>query len=244
MNLKNISDRTGKDTLDVIAQADDFNRWMFETIFPFSKGKILEIGSGIGNISEHFIKEECEITLTDFRKEYCVALRKKFESSPNLLGVESIDLIHTDFAQEYSNHLNSYDTVFALNVIEHIENDILAIENCKKLLKQDGNLIILVPSYNNLYNKFDEELGHCRRYTIKSLSKLFIKNDFEILNTRYFNLIGILGWFFSGKILKKEIIPASQMKIYNKMVPIWRTIDKLTGNRIGLSTVVIGKKVI
>lgn len=242
MKLMIVSDRTGKETLDVIAEADNFNRWMFKTIFPFSKGKILEIGSGLGNISHYFLQEGCGIMLTDSRNEYCLALREKFEAFPNLLGVKIIDLVHPTFDKEYSAYLNSFDTVFALNVVEHIENDEIAIENCKKLLKRNGNLIILVPSYNRLYNKFDEELGHFRRYNRQSLSKLFIKNDFKILHTQYFNSIGILGWFFSGKILKKEIIPASQMKLYNKLVPIWKIIDKLSFNRVGLSTIVIGKK--
>lgn len=242
MKPEAISDKAGKETLDVISEADNFNQWMFETIFPFTKGKILEVGSGLGNISNFFLQEDCEIMLTDFRNEYCLALKDKFKSFPNLLGVNRIDLVHPNFDRKYSDYLNSFDTVFALNVIEHIEDDNLAIDNCKKLLKQNGNLIILVPSYNGLYNKFDEELGHFRRYTRQSLSELFTKNNLEILHTQYFNLIGIPGWFFSGKVLGKDMIPASQMKLYNKMVPIWRIIDKLSLNRVGLSTIVIGKK--
>ena len=242
MNLKIYSDKKGKETLDILSEADEFNRWMFKTIFPFTKGKILEIGSGLGNISKFFLREDCEIMLTDFRTEYCLALREKFESFSNLLGVNNIDLGHPDFDNVYSNFFNSFDTVFALNVIEHIEDDILAVQNCKKLLKENGNLIILVPAYNSLYNKFDEELGHFRRYTRQSLSKLLNRNGLEILHAQYFNLFGILGWFYSGKVLGNDMIPASQMKLYNKMVPIWKLMDKLSMHRVGLSTIVIGQK--
>ncbi|NJY63625.1 class I SAM-dependent methyltransferase [Salinimicrobium sp. CDJ15-81-2] len=242
MNLKAYSDKKGKETLDIISEADDFNRWMFETIFPFTKGKILEAGSGLGNISKFFLQEDCEIMLTDFRSEYCLTLIEKFKSFPNLLGVNNIDLIHPDFDNIYLKYLNSFDTVFALNVIEHIEDDNLAIQNCKKLLKEKGNLIILVPSYDSLYNKFDEELGHFRRYTRQSLSELFIKNNLKILHSQYFNFFGILGWFLSGKVLGKDTIPSSQMKLYNKMVPIWKIMDKLSMHRVGLSTIVIGQK--
>ena len=240
--VKTVTDKTGKNTLDVIGEADQFNHWMFRTILPFSKGKILEIGSGLGNISTFFLDNENEIMLTDLREEYCDHLREKFGSRSNLMGVEQLDLINPDFENIYSEHLGNYDTVFALNVIEHIEDDNLSIRNCKKLLKNGGHLIILVPSYQNLYNKFDEELGHFRRYTQKSLSNLFLKNNLTIIHKQYFNLMGIAGWYLSGNLLKKESIPSQQMKIYNKLVPVWKILDFIVENKVGLSTIVIGRK--
>ncbi len=237
-----ITDRIGKDTLDVVGSARQFNRWMFKTILPFSKGKTLEIGSGLGNISAFFLENNFEIMLTDLREEYCDALQEKFDSEPNLLGVVQINLVQQDFQMVYKDHLEKYDTVFALNVIEHIENDHLAISNCKKLLKKGGHLIILVPSYQKLYNKFDEELGHYRRYTQKDLTRLFLKNQFAVVHKQYFNLIGIFGWLFSGGVLKRESIPPNQMKIYDKLVPVWKVMDLVVRNRVGLSTIVVGRK--
>lgn len=237
-----ITDKVGKATLDVIGEADQFNKWMFETILHFSKGKILEIGSGLGNISAFFLANDNDIMLTDLREEYCDSLHKKFEGRKNLLGVAQINLVHQDFRKVYKDHLEKYDTVFALNVIEHIEDDNLAISNCKKLLRNGGHLIILVPSYQKLYNKFDKELGHFRRYTEKDLLKLFLNNDFSIVHKQYFNFIGILGWYLSGNILKKESIPSNQMKIYDKLVPAWKMVDKGIMNKVGLSTIAVGKK--
>lgn len=241
--MKNpVTDKVGKNTLDVVGEADLFNKWIFQTIHPFSSGKILEIGSGLGNISEFFINNEDEIMLTDLREEYCLSLQHKFGSNQNLLGIDQLNLIHPEFEQTYSDHLEKYDTVFALNVIEHIEDDDLAINNCKKLLRKDGHLIILVPSYQKLYNRFDKELGHFRRYTIESLSDLFLKNDLEIIHKKYFNFIGVFGWYISGGLLKKDTIPSNQMRIYNKLVPLWKRADRLLKNRIGLSTIVVGRK--
>lgn len=239
---KVVTDKIGKETLDVIAEADHFNKWMFNTILPYSKGKILEIGSGLGNISTFFLDHKNEIMLTDLREEYCNFLEEKFGSRPNLLGIDKLDLIHQDFETVYNKHLGKYDTVFALNVIEHIEDDNLAINNCNKLLTNNGHLIILVPSYQGLYNKFDEELGHFRRYTQKSLSELFFRNDLAVVHKQYFNMMGILGWYVSGSLMKKEGIPSKQMKFYNKLVPAWKVLDLLTLNKVGLSTIVIGRK--
>jgi 2-polyprenyl-3-methyl-5-hydroxy-6-metoxy-1,4-benzoquinol methylase len=235
-----MTDIIGKQTLEIISSADKFNQWMFHTIEPFSKGKVLEIGSGIGNISSQFLKNNYSIMLSDFRPEYCEELKNKYSHYSNFLGVKRIDLVDPEFSKKYVDLLDSFDTVYALNVIEHIENDNLAIANCKKLLKRGGNLIILVPSYQNLFNNFDIELGHFRRYTISKLTKIFRFNNLGINHTQYFNFIGILGWYFNGNILKKKRIPAEQMKLYNNLVPIFKVLDKLIINKFGLSTVVVG----
>jgi len=237
-----MEDKIGKKTLEIISSADKFNQWMFQTIQPFAKGAVLEIGSGIGNISLQFLENNYSIMLSDFRPEYCEELKNKYSHYSNFLGVKRIDLVDPEFTKKYVGLLDSFDTVFALNVIEHIEDDVLAIANCKKLLRRGGNLIILVPSYQNLFNNFDIELGHFRRYTISKLTGIFRFSGLGINHTQYFNFIGILGWYFNGNILKKKSIPGGQMKLYNNLVPIFKVLDKVTTNKFGLSTIVVGTK--
>jgi 2-polyprenyl-3-methyl-5-hydroxy-6-metoxy-1,4-benzoquinol methylase len=236
------SDISGETTLDVISEANKFNKWMYNTIKPFCKGEILEIGSGIGNISKYFLEDNFKIQLTDIRVGYCNKLQETFGYNSNLLGVECIDLTDELFDTKYSNHFNKYDTVFALNVVEHIHDDSLALRNCKRLLTDGGKLIILVPSYQSLFNQFDIELGHYRRYTKKSLVNVFQKAGIKVVDKQYFNMIGILGWYYSGSIIKRKTIPKGQMSVYNTLVPIFKIIDKITFNSIGLSTIVVGKK--
>jgi 2-polyprenyl-3-methyl-5-hydroxy-6-metoxy-1,4-benzoquinol methylase len=232
-------DSEGLETLDVISAAVQFNKWMYETIRPFCSGKILEIGSGIGNISGFFIEDKADIYLTDIRENYCEVLRKKFSGAS---GVQQMDLTHPDFDLQYTNHLGKYDSVFALNVIEHIKNDSLAIENCNKLLKPGGNLVILVPAYQQLYNRFDVELEHFRRYTKDQLGQIFISNKFQVVHAQYFNFMGIPGWYVSGKLQKNRTIPKTQMSLYNRLVPIFRIIDRLVFNKMGLSVINVGVK--
>jgi 2-polyprenyl-3-methyl-5-hydroxy-6-metoxy-1,4-benzoquinol methylase len=236
------TDQEGLETLNVLSEADNFNKWIYDTIAPFCSGNILEIGSGTGNISKYFFQNKQRICLSDIRENYCDLLKIKFKDQPTLIDIVNLDLVDKNFDVKYSSLLESFDTVFALNVVEHIEDDALAIENCKKLLKEGGTLIVLVPAYQGLYNNFDKELYHYRRYVKKSLSQIFKKNNFKNIRSRYFNAVGILGWFISGSLLKNKIIPSGQMKIYNKLVPIIKLVDMVLLNRIGLSVIVIGKK--
>ncbi|KGO95443.1 methyltransferase type 12 [Flavobacterium enshiense DK69] len=230
-------DLEGLTTLTVIEKADRFNNWMYETIAPYCNGKILEIGSGIGNISQFFIKNNKDITLSDLRDNYCDILKKKF---PN--DVIKVDLAHPNFDEEYKNLLETFDTVFALNVVEHIKDDVQAIANCKKLLKPNGTLLILVPAYQFLYNNFDVELEHFRRYTQKNLKTIIQKNDLRTVKEFSFNFIGILGWYFSGNILKKKTIPEGQMGFFNLLVPIFKIADLVTFKKIGLSVINVSVK--
>lgn len=234
-------DQNGGDTLNVINDADKFNRWTYETISPFCKGNILEIGSGIGNISEFFLQEGASILLSDVRQGYCDELQQKFQSYSNLNGVELIDLVDPAFDKKFQALFGSFDSIFSLNVVEHIYDDNLAIKNAKKLLRKEGHLIILVPSYQGLYNGLDKDLDHYRRYNKKTLSVLFENNDLPIIKKQYFNFIGIFAWIISGKLQKNETIPEGQMRLYNAFVPVFKWIDRFVFRLAGLSTIVVGK---
>lgn len=236
MSTKEI-DLEGLETLSVIEKANKFNKWMYETIKPYSKGRILEIGCGIGNISEFFINDNFEIVLSDLRDNYIEIVKNKFTNE-----VIKIDLVDVDFDTKHKDLIGTFDTVFALNVVEHIKDDHKAIENCKKLLINQGHLIILVPAYKALFNNFDVELEHYRRYTQKSLKQLIKANQLNIIKTFSFNVIGILGWFVSGSILKKKTIPEGQMGLFNTLVPVFKLADILTLKKIGLSVICISVK--
>lgn len=230
-------DFEGEETLKSMSHAVKLNNWMYSQIKPFINGKVLEIGSGIGNISQVFIKEGNDIDLSDIRDQYINFLNDKFPNNKVL----KIDLVHSDFDKVYGHLFGTYDLVFALNVIEHIENDKLAIKNICKLLKTNGIIYVLVPAYQSLYNNFDKSLLHFRRYTKKSLKKIF-QSNLKFIKSWYFNFAGIFGWYLVGNILKKEIIPESNMKLYNFLTPIFKIIDIITLRSIGLSVVVVFKK--
>jgi len=235
-------DEEGMETLEVVAEADNFNLWMFNTILPHCTGSILEIGSGIGNISNYFLQNNYTITLSDIRDNYCEVLKQKYSSNPYLKDVINIDIVDPDFDKKHSSLFETFDTIYAMNIVEHVKDDKTAIANCKKLLKKGGKLIILVPAYQKLYNVFDKELEHYRRYTQKSLDKIYTDNDINIIHRQYFNFIGLFGWWFTGSILKKKTIPGGQMKLYNSLVGIFKIIDKVVLNKMGLSVITVGQK--
>ncbi len=233
-------DPEGEETLEVMALAPRFNRWMFETIRPYLVSPVLEVGSGIGNLSAQLLDGGFESYLSDVRPGYCDHLHRKFADRPSCRGVIQLDLVHPNFNRVYGELLGRFGTVFALNVVEHIEDDNLAMANAQRLLRPGGRLIVLVPAYRFLYNRLDRELCHFRRHTRGSLNRLFTDNGLDVTQSFYFNLAGTLGWFLSGSLLKRKTPPRKMVWFYNLLVPLFRLIDRLTFRRAGLSVVTVG----
>ena len=235
------TDKTGNRILEVIADAKSFNYWMYQTIHPLLYGNTLEIGSGIGNISSLFLASKSTITLSDTDEFYLQTLKEKFGSSQYLKEILLIDLQHPSFEITYASLKEQYDSVFLLNVLEHVEADTTAIKNCNFLLKQSGTILILTPAYSFLYSSLDKALGHYRRYTTNRLSTLLQKNNFITRKKIYFNTLGIVAWLYA-KIFRLKTIPSGKMRFYNKIVPLARVIDKIVFRKIGLSAIITGEK--
>jgi 2-polyprenyl-3-methyl-5-hydroxy-6-metoxy-1,4-benzoquinol methylase len=234
-------DDTGSKVLNVIAGANNFNQWMYQTIKPFINGNILEAGSGTGNLSAFFIKDQAAITLSDTEEQYIDILREKFNDYVNRVPIVFLNLEHSSFEAKYSELKEKFDTVFLLNVLEHIKDDQQVVTNCRYLLKPGGTLLILTPAYSFLFAALDRSLGHHRRYTTGRLKELLSQAGIITTKKFYFNFLGIFAWLY-GKILRLKAIPKGEMKVFDRLVPVAKMIDKIIFRSAGLSAVIIGKK--
>jgi SAM-dependent methyltransferase len=73
------------------------------------------------------------------------------------------------------------DAVVALNVLEHIEDDSAALAQLHRILKRGGIAVIEVPAGPHLYDLYDKELLHFRRYRMAELSKMVRAAGFDIV---------------------------------------------------------------
>ena len=234
-------ENTGRVALKAMSFAPSFNKWMYSTISPYTKGKILEIGSGLGNISKYFLQNGSSITLSDIDAFYIQYLKTEFQQLQYGKNLLSIDLQKKDFNNNYNHLAENFDTVILLNVLEHLEDDASAIRNCKFLLKNKGTIIILVPAYSFLFSEMDKALHHYRRYTAKKLVQLICKENFLIEKSFYFNALGIGAWLY-GKLMKYKAPPDSNMKFFDMLTPFGKLIDRLLFQKTGLSAIVLATK--
>ena len=73
-----------------------------------------------------------------------------------------------------------FNAIIMLNVLEHIEDDVKALQNAFNLLVPGGALIIEVPAGPFLYDSYDAELYHFRRYSLGGLQKKLKQAGFEV----------------------------------------------------------------
>ncbi len=84
---------------------------------------------------------------------------------------------------------NFFDLITALDVIEHIDQDVESLKAIHSRLVSDGKAIITVPAYMLLWSKFDELNEHKRRYTLAELSKKLVQAGFTIEKITYYNTL-------------------------------------------------------
>lgn len=231
----------GDKILKIIDCARSFNNWMYSKIRPYLCGDILEIGSGIGTHSQTLIKDfpHSKIILSDIDSRYIKMLRDKFKAYPNV----SIVKLNLSDPSDFKRINQKMDCIFALNVLEHVKDDIQAINNVYESLRPNGKFIFLVPAHKFLFNRIDVALGHYRRYTKKEVIKKVHMTKFRISKMFYFNSLSIAGWYFNGSILRKEILNGNAMRFLNVIVPFLKFLEKhIFMNQVGISLIVILEK--
>lgn len=157
---------------------------------------LLEIGCGTGfvlkMIAENF--QNSNILGTEIY-ESVVKIAKK-----RLIKLKNIKIFKMDARKMKQN--NKYDIVAAFDVIEHIKEEAIVLNNIYKSLKQNGLLIITVPQHKFLWSIYDEIGFHQRRYSIKYVKFILSKNKFKIDYSTSFNSF-LLPIMFLSRFLNK-----------------------------------------
>ncbi|MBN1420757.1 MAG: class I SAM-dependent methyltransferase [Planctomycetes bacterium] len=223
-------------SLHVLATISNYNRWIFRAFEDSIGEDILEVGCGTGNITE-FLLTRGRVTALDVDESFVGCARERFRDHPLLTALEG-DILCPPAALEP----DRFDTVVCLNVLEHIEDDEEALANMRDLLAPGGRAIILVPALRLLFGTIDAALGHVRRYARGELAGKLRRQGFEPRAVRFLNALGALGWFASGKILRRRFIPVRQARIFDRIVPVASAIERLLRPPFGQSLLAVAEK--
>lgn len=230
-----MSEPVGAATLERIARAPAFNRWMYDRLSRWIGHRVLEVGSGIGNMSQFFIDRD-HVVLTDNEPEYRARLAERFADRPHV-SVKTLEL--PDLPPDIPT--GAFDSVVCLNVLEHIEDDRRSLCAMRDLLAPGGRLVLLVPALPALYGSLDRALGHYRRYTPTLLRGRYREAGLVMRHLEWFNAAGIPGWWFMGRVVKVQLILTASLALYDALVPLFR-LERLLPWRVGQSLIAIGEK--
>jgi glycosyltransferase involved in cell wall biosynthesis len=212
----------GARILDTLAHTPRFNQWMAEVIQPFIGPRALELGAGIGNLTQHFSKGRLSYVATDIDAEHLARLHTRYQARPNL-QVRHCDLT---VAADFVPFIGQMDTVICLNVVEHVLDDKLALKQIASAVKKGGKAIVLVPQGQSVYGTLDEVLGHHRRYSEEELRGKMEEAGLRVERIIPFNRVTRPAWYLNGRLLKKRGFGRVQLWAFDRLVWLWRVIDR------------------
>jgi SAM-dependent methyltransferase len=197
--------------------------------------KVLDFGCGTGTLSFYLAKSGLNVIGVDISPEAIQTARKSNE----LLKFHNLSFMTlADFNRENAK-TTDFDLIISIEVLEHLSHDESAVKMFYKRLKRNGIVICSAPSLNSpiyrlgLAKKFDDEVGHLRRYSIQSFKYLFTSCGFKLIelsrsegifrNSLYLNS-------FLGKIIRY---------IRGPLVFIFHKLDNLSLSLFGESNLIV-----
>ena len=165
--------------LEELSSAVRYREYLLELISPHCGRRILEVGAGLGDFAVQ-IDGGRTVIATDTDTECVETLRQRFDGSPNV-DVQYLDILNPGEVGV------AVDSVVAINVLEHIEDDVRALQIVNRKLKPGGRTLLSVPAYMWLWGQQDAVNQHCRRYTLRELRQKLQAADFTIERMTYFN---------------------------------------------------------
>lgn len=186
--------------------------------------------------------------------------KRLIQTFPQITQMWGIDIhAEQDIHKGKEHYVNSYDAikgrkfdfVLLMDVLEHMENDVLFLESLHRYLEKDAVLFITVPAFQSLFSLHDRQLHHFRRYDFQGLSEKLKKSGYAVKDWSYFYLILVFL-----RIVSKRKTQNLGMWNYSEKNPVtllvkwcldldYRVLRFLSKRRIhvgGLSLLVIGRR--
>lgn len=213
---------------------DEYDSWIVEEIRSFLGDRVIEIGCGLGNLLSRLVDRELVVgiensssTVEEVRRKFALLENVKiFERSitdPAVLALQQLDL----------------DSAVSLNVLEHIQDDELAMRHIALLLRPGSSFVLIVPAHERLYGTMDSSIGHYRRYTKESAKRKLERAGFAIVRQKYLNSLAALGWFVNGRLLGSKVPPTGLLMLFNKIVPLLKLAERILPPPFGISLMTV-----
>jgi SAM-dependent methyltransferase len=224
------------EALKVFALTPNYNNWIFGAFREYLEGRtVLEVGSGIGNMSRYFASVSARFLALDTSETFIGHLK---------LDQPGIEVRQLDISDERAAGLASegIEAVVSANVLEHVPDDEKALSNIHRILRPGGRLLLFVPALSRIYGTLDEAVSHCRRYDAAELRGKAERAGFEVEKLYFTNFLGVFGWYLNGKILRSREFPMLQPLLFDKIVPLIAALERVFPPPFGMNLVLVARK--
>ena len=216
--------------LELFEKARNWKAYWRTQIAGFVRGKVLEVGAGIGANTLTLAGLEYE-RWTCLEPDSALAARigALIDMAPGGRHEVAVGTIETLPAEA------QFDAILYLDVLEHIEDDRAEVARAAAHLKPGGTLIVLAPAHPILFTPFDAAIGHFRRYTRASLHEA-APTTLRLEKLVYLDAAGMLASAANRLLLQSSMPTERQILTWDRLlVPVSRLIDPIFAGRAGKS---------
>ena len=146
-------------------------------------------------------------------------------------GLENVKL---GAAEKLPYEDGTFDLVTALDVVEHLDDDLGGLREMRRVLRPGGRVLLFVPTFMFLWGLQDDVSNHRRRYRLPELRRVLEQAGFEIERTTYANITFFLPILLARKLMRATGIKAESENNIN--VP---ALNGLLGGMLGAESVVL-----
>jgi SAM-dependent methyltransferase len=218
-----------------MARAANYVAWQARLVHRELGRRVLEVGCGVGNFTGTLLDREAVIAV-DIEPACIARLKQRYGGSPNLhtFVCDVASLEFRDLARFEP------DSCVCLNVLEHTEDDLAALEAMASVLAPGGRIVLIVPAFQALYGPIDRNLGHFRRYNRGLLGRLASRAGLRLRKAHYSNCLGFFGWWTNARVLKREAQSAHQIEVFDRfLVPVISAVEAVVAPPFGQSIVAV-----
>jgi 2-polyprenyl-3-methyl-5-hydroxy-6-metoxy-1,4-benzoquinol methylase len=243
MNVDHRFNQTEKqyaaDDLETMSEAHRYQAHVFGLIRPHVGARVLEVGCGIGTMSRQLAELAERLVCIEPNPNCAVRAHAALDGNPRI----TLRMCHLEECSRADLVADRFDTVVCVNVLEHIDDHISALRLFRDVVAPTGGkVLIFVPAIQAAYGPLDAALGHHRRYTKPSLARAFDAAGLDIVDVRYTNPIGLLGWMYNAHISRNIEHSPGQVRLFEQLVAPWALpLERLVPPPIGLSVFAVGR---
>jgi SAM-dependent methyltransferase len=220
---------TGRSVEESGADKPRYRRYQYDLIAPHCGRSVLEVGAGLGEFAAQFTDLD-RLVVTDVDPDAAVLLKGRFPDAE----VGEFDLTAEARLDR------PVDTVVAINVLEHFEDDAGVLALLARSVVPGGTIVVWVPAHQSLYSDFDRRVGHVRRYTPGSLRQAAGRAGLGCELVRSVNLLGGLAWWAAMRLGRTQQPNTDAVGLYDRfLVPATRVVDRVLPIRFGQSVLAV-----
>jgi hypothetical protein len=221
--------------LELFACARRWKAYWASLIRPYLGQSVLEVGAGIGANIRPLITSDVRDWVA---LEPDAALARQIEQQIELGCLPAAVRLLVGTLQAVK-HLQPYDTILYIDVLEHILDDAGELSHGASLLNSGGRLVVLAPAHRYLYSPFDAAIGHHRRYDRSAICAIGPPGC-RLEALREVDSIGLFA-SLANKLLLRQTIPSrTEINAWDRfIVPVSRRVDPLIGYRFGKSIMAV-----